>query len=307
MDGVRDGLEGDMTSLAGRVDQSNEDTLAAARSERLGALEESIRRLESELERAHAATRDAEVKARNAEAAVGTGRERLAEAERDWTARLAGLERRAGEIPGLRSQVDALRDRAGAEAARADGLDRELREVQRRLAAGESEREPATARPPTSDRTPRSSGSAASSEPETRSTGDAVRADKPDRSALMRGATRDPDELARITAGLNALLRLSPGATKYVFASVGGVSGRELLDVRVEGRDVDDRVERTIEAPFAVLTVKPGESAVLLEFKDGELVRGDLRAPFFQGRYGLVLDADTSRWKSAGLAFLTVE
>lgn len=300
LDRVRTGIEGEFTALEGRVDGVNERTLASARDEHREALEETIRRLEGELDRTRASLGSSETRVGEAEAALQREKDRLAAVERDWTDRFGALERKAGEIPGLRAQVDALRDRAGAEAARADGLERELRELRRRTA----EAAPAPG-PATDSGTGRALDDPAPASDASTEAPSAVAA--ADRAALVRGATRDKDELARITKGLNALLRLSPGAVRYTFASVGGVSGRELLDVRLEGRDEDDRVQRTIEAPFAKLTVKPGDSAVLLEFKDGELVRGDLRAPFFEGRYGLVLDADTARWKAAGLAFLTVE
>jgi hypothetical protein len=125
-------------------------------------------------------------------------------------------------------------------------------------------------------------------------------------AALRKGATRDPKELTRIKDSLNKLLQLSPNSPRYQIVKLGGVSGRDLLDVRVVGSR-DDVVERAVEAPLARIIVNVAESNLLIEFKDGDLIRGRLRAPFFQGRYGLLLDADAAQWKSSGLTCFTLK
>ena len=75
-----------------------------------------------------------------------------------------------------------------------------------------------------------------------------------------------------------------------------------LMHISAPGSDRSGETLRTIEAKRAEITVDAATSSVVLRFLDGHLEVGRLRAPFFDGSYGLVLQGDPARWRASGLA-----
>jgi hypothetical protein len=289
VDSVRAEQEAEIDGLREVRTDEHVRALRAAQSETTRALEQRVEGAREQLGDTRA---DLAASRRDAgESAAARERDRTAAGQREqrWIDRIAELERVNGELPGLRAQVEILRDRSGAQAARADGLERELRNLERERAAPPV---PVAVTPPIVGTHPARPQPAAS-EPR--------KAEKPARPAVEPGALRDATELGRIRKILDELLLLSPGKDHFSVARLGGISGRDLLELSVVGKDANGTVTRTIVAPRARISIDVAKSTVLLEFLDGELVRGPYRAPFFQGRYALLLDTDTAVWRRSGL------
>ncbi|MCE9637242.1 MAG: hypothetical protein K8T90_16170 [Planctomycetes bacterium] len=244
-------------------------------------------------------------------AALAEERRLREERERSVSAKLAESERVSGEVRGLRSEVGALREVAGAEKARAD-------ELARLLAAAVTAAPPAFAGPlqpagasaadarvprglpaePAAggaDRPVSASAPSAAPQPTPRAT--------PPTSAT---ATRDPADLDRIRTRINGLLEGTTGAARYEIESLSGVSALDLLGVRVTGRDESGRTLRTVEAARLEISVA-ADGAVRLRFVDGFLIVGGRKAPFFDGAYTLSLEGSAKVWRESGLTCLRIQ
>jgi cytoskeletal protein RodZ len=225
--------------------------------------------------------------------AIDSDRRALAEREQALAAANARGEGARSEIAGLESQVRAKEAKANAEAARAAAMERRVEELEEELAARTRPAPPplAAAAPPAGP------------------PGEAGDPTAPPPSAAVTAAAAAPptpaapaEAVERTRAVLNDLLGRSTDPVRYRVESLGGLAGRTLLDVRVVGSDAGGEVLRSIEARRADVTVDPATSSVVLRFLDGHLEVGRLRAPFFDGTYGLVLQGDAARWRASGLA-----
>ncbi len=255
-----------------------------------------------------------------AQGALGDERRRGEEREVELAERLARAELHIGQLPGLRAQLESVRERAAADASRADELASEL---ERRgtsadsvvltssgdraaaAAAGESE---IGAEGPDPRRD-------AGSELVNGAPADVAAAIDANVEAAAAQAERDPEpgavrdaaQLSEIRSALNSLVEDATGAVRYSVGDLGGVSGKALLDVVVHGHDERGRLVRSLEAPRAEILVLADQSRVRMQFFDGHLVVGKRRAPFFMGSYELVLDVEPARWRASGLNCIRLE
>lgn len=279
---LRDEMGREIASLRER---GQEDRIAAVRREfedRIAAAQGDAAVLRTDLDAA-----------RESLAAERTARETR---DREVAARLADADRDRSELSGLRAEVASLRDVAGSERARADELMRLLREdaavggpaVARAAAEPADPAEPQAA--------PRTAGPPAAATPAPVAPPSAVA--PPPR--LPDPAARDPRDLERIRAALNGLLDGLTGAARYEIEALSGVSGTDLLGIRVTGRDTAGRTLRTVEAARAEISVA-AEGAVRLRFTDGHLRIAGRTAPFFEGSYTIVLDGSADAWRRSGL------
>ena len=118
--------------------------------------------------------------------------------------------------------------------------------------------------------------------------------------AVSPSASREPADLERVRTTVNQLLEGTSGAARYQIEAMDGVSGQDLLGLRVVGRDESGRTLRTIEAPSGEIRVGE-DGTVRLLFRDGQLVVGGRRAPFFDGAYSVRLTSTAAAWKASGL------
>jgi hypothetical protein len=244
IDAMRGDLGDDVEGLRRAQLQMRRTDLIDAHDARVASLDDELRRTRAALESEREGLREEQ-----------TSR---AARESELLERIDGLEHERGEILGLRARFEALRERAGAETARADALDRELRTLERELGAAReraesgARREPRPIRP-AADRTPAVAATppAAPLDPGTDGT-DAP--EPPERTAdPFPGAVRGEQDLERIEGDLNRLLEASDDAVSYRLEKLGGVSGVTLLDVRIGGIDPSGRTIRALEAEGAVL------------------------------------------------------
>ena len=244
-------------------------------------------------------------------------------------AKLALLAEESAEAEGLRAQLRAMRSRSGVEAARTTELEREVRRLERELGAARvsAPAAPVSAAAASSalgradaQGAPTASPAAGSSAAERNAA--LPRLPPPDRDTTERdateavaaadvdpeaGAVRRPADLARIKRELNRLLALSADGFAYRIDMIGGVRGETLLDVRISGVDDDGRVIRTLEAPTATVKVRADDGDVVMDLRDGYLLFGGRRAPFFDGRYAIVVKSSAGPWKTSGLTCLVFE
>jgi hypothetical protein len=250
------------------------------------------------------------------------GERRTREAkETEQAARIADADRERSELTALRAEAGALREIAGAERARADDLARAFAAAAK--ANREAEGGVKTASPPaTADadappppakprdealppregegRRPEAPGPGAAGEG-ARAPGSAASSAPEARDAPADTAVRDPGDLERIRTKINGLLEGATGAARYLVETLSGVTGTDLLGVRVVGRDANGRVLRTVEADHLEISVL-ADGGVRLRFTDGHLLVGDRRAPFFDGAYTLALGGSAEPWRNAGLS-----
>ncbi len=224
--------------------------------------------------------------------------ERRIAAERE-KALLASIEREEASrrrVDLVEYEARAAHAKARAESARAAALEDELTAAQRREAAA------VTA--PAAPASPWPSPSRDAATPRAAPDGGAApeRSDAPQATPAPTGTpVTDPAALGAVRERLNELLAKSGGSVRYDVDALGGLDGRTLLDVRVVGRSEGGAVLRTIEAKSASIAVDRAAGAVVVRFHDGRLVLGGRSAPFFDGSYGLVLDADAAAWRASGL------
>ena len=278
-------------------DQLRFGEVAEAQEARADALEAELERVRSDL------ATDRSASAARAEA-------RTAE-EIALRSRIDELEDEGAEAAGLRAQLQALRSRSGAEAARATELEREIRRLERELGAVQAGGGPAAAlsRLPVEPMIrPAQEEAAAAVTPEVAGDGpeDATpaTAGEPDPKA---GAVRRPEDLDRIRGELNRLLALAGDAVRYRVDFVGGVRGDTLLEVRVSGVDDEGRAIRTLEAKTVQVHVREETDDVLLDMREGHLLLAGRQAPFFDGRYAIVLQGQSEAWRISGLTCVTFD
>jgi len=285
---------------------------AAAERTRADALEAELARLRGDLdgERRENARRD---EARAVETTA-------------LRARLAVSTEESAEAQALRAQLKAMRSRTGVEAARTAELERDVRRLERELGAvnagnrgapGSPSGRAETAAPPrkvnaTPEESPGAAGAAGAATtpvpvPASAAAANVAEDESPPGPDPAAGAVRRPADLARIKKELNRLLALSADDVGYRLDMVGGVRGETLLDIRISGVDSRGRVVRTLEAPTATVKVRADEGDVLVDMRDGHLLLAGRRAPFFDGRYTLVVASDTGAWRTSGLTCVKYE
>ncbi len=273
--------------------------LETVQRERVAGLDAEIDRLASQLDSTRAGLL----------AAQSEGSDR----ESGLRARLTELETAHGELLGLRAEVRTLRSRAGADAARNDAQEREIRELERAL--GDARARAATAQPTAPP-------IAMAPLPMPASPPIAPDADPPDAAPWAPATTTDaaplvpdphpaasrrPGDLERIRTELNRLLGATDEAVSYRVDRLGGVSGEDLLDVRVVGLDEAGQTIRALEAKRAEVTVQRDRGQVRLSFRDGHLELAGRQAPFFEGHYALELASDPEAWRISGLTCVRFE
>jgi len=287
-------------------DQLRFGEVAEAQEARADALEAELERVRTDLvlERTASASRAESRTA--AEVALRT--------------RIEQLEDQGAEAAGLRAQLQALRSRSGAEVARATELEREIRRLERELGAVQAgggaasslsrmplapmvrpaEEEPAAGTGVVPDMAGESAAATVAEDATTMPAEDV----EPDPKA---GAVRRPEDLDRIKGELNRLLALAGDAVKYRVDFIGGVRGDTLLEVRVSGVDDQGRAIRTLEANTVKVQVREETDDVLLDLRDGHLLLAGRKAPFFDGRYAIVIPGQSEAWRISGLTCVTFE
>ena len=269
IDEVRTALDAELRTVRERHAGERESALRAAYEERVARLEEDASTARTDLDAARRT--------------LGDERTDRAAREKDATERLARAERELAELAAYRAEVRTLRDALGAERSRSDTLTKALAE-----------------RPPSPPPPPSESAATATEATAPAANGAPRSPAVPPVSPSRRAASTAPEDLARIRDLLNGLLDGATGAARYRVETLGGVSGYELHDLRVVGRDTDGEVLRTIEASRAEIVVA-ASGAVRWRFRDGHLVVGERRAPFFDGSYALSLESRFEAWRDSGL------
>lgn len=320
-DGVRQEIDGRLGAVVasqddlrrGQTELERRD-VAEAYAVRLTALEEELGRAREDLGRARSALA-AETGLRATEGVASARR------EAELQATVAGFEQDREELRGLRAQVSILQTRAGAETARADRLANEIRALESQLGAARARLGGAAGATANGAASPRA-GSFGSPSPQPLSGSTAPIPPVPERwrpeaapgaslppvaAEAADGAARRPADTDRVRAELNRLLALSAGAVTYTVDTLGGVEGDRLLDVAITGRDAAGRPIRTLEAKQGSVTVKRENDQVLVVLQDGHLLLGGHRAPFFDGRYSVVVDVEPEAWRISSLTCLRFE
>ncbi len=271
------------SDLERRVEQMAADAQAARADDASKRQDERSTQLASDVD---ALRRDLD----SSREALAAERKQVAERE----AALAAADNRGEsakmELGALQSEVRSARATAHAEEQRAAALERQLQDAQKALAAKPVA--PPSPPPPTS--APASSSAAPAAAP-------SPVAAKPATTQQPEG---DPVAAEKAKSVLNALLKESGDAVRYEFTSIGGVAGRSLVGVVAVGTDDQGAVVRTIQAGRAEIAVDADSKSVVLRFFDGNLLIGGKSAPFFDGRYGLVVRGDPAKWKAAASAFV---
>ena len=107
-----------------------------------------------------------------------------------------------------------------------------------------------------------------------------------------------------VKGALNRLMRLDAANGYWRVRDLGGVTGDELRDVRLEGLDSDGKLERQLFADRMRIVLQ--DKGVLLSLEDGAQTRGDEVAPFLEGRFRIFLPrAVHADWQAAGLPGLS--
>lgn len=103
---------------------------------------------------------------------------------------------------------------------------------------------------------------------------------------------------------LNELLAEAGVGDRHRVSFLGGVLGEELRDLALEVHDETGRVQRLLFADRARLSLEG--NLALLDLFDGSSSRGDVQAPFLDGRLRIALPrVDGRRWRDAGLPGLS--
>jgi hypothetical protein len=81
---------------------------------------------------------------------------------------------------------------------------------------------------------------------------------------------------------------------------LGGVVGRELVDVQLEAYDARGRLERRLFADR--IRIRPEPPGVELVLRDGAIVNGEEKQPFLDGTYRIYLPRPAlAEWEAASL------
>lgn len=297
LEALRSSVEKDVQDLRSRSDSEREAAARADYEARLAASATDTSALRTDLEAARAA--------------LGDERRRREAHEREVAARLAAAERDRADLTGVRAELSSLREVAGAQKARADEMTRLLADVARSATPGT---DAGTARRPGSSvvtgsevpigpRVPPdvAEGGAGPAAPAPPTRPPAASGAEPSLAPPPDPASRDPVDLARVRTKLNSLLDGLTGATRYEVESLAGVSGTDLLGVRVVGKDADGNALRTVEAGRAEITVAEG-GGIRFRFTEGRLLIAGRTAPFFDGAYTIALDGAAQPWRDSGLS-----
>jgi hypothetical protein len=306
-----DHMRGDVTDQIRNVADAQDRLRATQEQMRFGEAAEAQRSradaLEAELERART---DLSVERK---AAAERAEERLGQ-EATLRAQIERLEDENAETDGLRAQLQALRSRSGAESARAQELEREIRRLERELGAAQAgdsvarTTRPLTpgALPPMDMGTPEPAvATPADDDPGNAALGEAAEPAAGDDP--LAGAVRRPEDLDRIRQELNRLLALAGDAVTYQVDGIGGVRGDTLMELRLSGVDANGRTIRTLEAQTATVVVREESDDVLVDLRDGHLLLAGRKAPFFDGRYAIVVASEPEAWRISGLTCITFE
>jgi hypothetical protein len=106
--------------------------------------------------------------------------------------------------------------------------------------------------------------------------------------------------LTDVRRELNRLLALDTHLGWYRLHSLGGVLGRELVDVQLEEMESSGRLARRLFADRLALVLE--DASVVLELADGASVRGGEKTPFRDGRHRIVLPGvPLDAWRAARL------
>jgi hypothetical protein len=122
---------------------------------------------------------------------------------------------------------------------------------------------------------------------------------------LFDGSALAPQDDGRWPLGelrreLNRLLGLEPGKGWYRLRTFSGVRGTAWLDVQLEELDAAGHLIRRFFADTLTLALEDG--SVVLELRDGAIVRGEGKEPFRDGLQRLVLPHQTlAPWQAARL------
>lgn len=281
--------------MAGRVDDVRSDL--HGRLARLALDEQAARsELATRLDDARLAQLDGDLGALRHDldsAREALAAERLQVADREKA--LAAVETKADgartEIGALEWEVKSAKAKASAQQARADLLEKRIKDMQAEL----DSRLKAPVPQPVGEAAPPSSAAAATpagAAPE------AVPAAKP---VAEKPSPADTAAAEKARTLLNALLQETGEAVRYEFVSIGSAGGGSLHDVRVVGTDDRGNVARTVLATRAEVVVERATGSIVLRFYEGRLILGAVEAPFFGGTYGLIVRGDAAKWRGSGL------
>ena len=121
---------------------------------------------------------------------------------------------------------------------------------------------------------------------------------------LFEAAELEPENddgrwvLSEVRRELNRLLALDTHLGWYRLHSLGGVLGAEYRDVQVEELESGGRVARRMFADRLTLALE--DASLVLELRDGAVVRGEEKQPFRDGRLRIVLPGvPLESWRAA--------
>ena len=321
-DDVRGDIDRRLESVADVQNDLRTGQMELAQRDVTAVFEARLRSIEGDLERARADAAVARTESEQRRLRVEALTERLEQARVDALDRderhrreLAAYEGLRADVASLRAQRDTLQQRAGTEAARAGRMEQEIRALEAQLATARARAASASAAPATAghapNRSPRPAGTPGTGGPTAIDRSPSPRLPTPSTApppALPTdGASRAPEAVERVQDELNRLLALAAGDVLYTVDGLGGVEGDRLLDVKVTGRDRERRAVRTLSAERAFVTVDRAAKQVKIDMADGHLLLGGHQAPFFGGRYSVVVDAEPEAWRVSGLTCLRFE
>lgn len=229
---------------------------------------------------------DAEARARDAETA-------RAAAERGQAARVTDLESR---IETLRKQVADLE--AAGRAREAELLSARAELERARRTAEEATRRPLPEPPRTEPPKPAiEAAPAAKALPE-----------KPPAPSLGPTAVSDPNQVKKLTDGLNTLLAGVEGTEKWKVVSAKAAEDDRLVQVVLEARGADGTVVKSFQAGEARLVLQAAAGTLSIRLKDGSVTYpGNRTVPFPEGAYTVLLVVDSGPFRAAGNPLVSIQ
>lgn len=205
---------------------------------------------------------------------------RVAEAETAGRAR-------EGELQSTRGDLERLRRTAEEEARRREGAEREADRL--RLALAEARTVPAPATP-----------TVESPPIETPPVGTPL-AEQPPAPGLGPTAVSDPNQVRKLTDGLNALLAGVAGTETWRVASAGAVEGDRVVQLVLEARTADGTVSKSFQAGEGRFVLQSAAGTLSIKLKKGSVTYpGNRTIPFPEGVYTVLLVVDPAPFRTSG-------
>jgi hypothetical protein len=229
--------------------------------------------------------RDAEAQVRDAEIARDAAERSHDARERDLATRLGNLSKQVADLEasGREREKELLVVRAELERAR--------------RIAEEEVRRPAPVSPKPAPEKPPIEAAPAAKAP----------AEKPPAPSLGPTAVSDPNQVKKLTDGLNTLLAGVEGTEKWKVVSAKAAEDDRLVQVVLEARGADGTVVKSFQAGEARLVLQAAAGTLSIKLKDGSVTYpGNRTVPFPDGAYTVLLVVDSGPFRAAGNPLISI-